>query len=201
MNTSLVLVVALGLIVGIAGCSSAEGDGGSDGSGGNSSGADDGDDDGADDGGADDGGAGDGGADAYGVCCVNASKYRCDTKAAFDQCAGFDMEACMQACGDMDFACQDDCFAQLEESEPDPSDCDEDDSVDCDGGSASSSGSGSGGGGGECGSSGATCSFDSDCCDDKCFDGLCYDRGGGSQCDWDSDCDSGECDDTGFCTL
>ncbi|NUO47942.1 MAG: hypothetical protein HOV80_03700, partial [Polyangiaceae bacterium] len=42
------------------------------------------------------------------TCCINDTNYTCPNKAAFDKCAGFDIDGCMQACSAGDFECQDD---------------------------------------------------------------------------------------------
>ena len=128
------------------------------------------------------------------TCCINGEGYACPNKAAFDQCGGgFDIDACMQACPEGDFACQDACFEQWTSGTPDPSACAADASIDC-----SSSGPTSGpstGSGPACTKSdvGAGCDYDDDCCSDNCYQGTCNDNTVGSGCDYDDDCDSANC--------
>lgn len=125
------------------------------------------------------------------TCCINASHYRCPDKAAFDKCAGFDIDACMQGCGFTDFNCMDDCFAQWDNATNDPSDCVEDPSAQC-------GGSGGTGGGGPVGScvgqwDGKQCDYDSDCSSNNCYNNKCYATDNGNPCDYDSDCNSNNC--------
>jgi len=132
------------------------------------------------------------------VCCLNSSKYECPDKAAFDQCVGFDMDACMSACGFDDFDCQDACFEQLASASHDPSGCTPNDSLDCGGsGAGGSSGEGPGpsssSGGPECSGELSGCDYDSDCCSNNCTNNACQSNGFGSPCDYDSDCDSNNC--------
>src|SRR4051812_28915839 len=59
------------------------------------------------------GGTGGGGTSSNGnggTCCLNGSFYQCDSKAAFDKCAGFDVGACNDACSASDFMCHQTCF-------------------------------------------------------------------------------------------
>jgi hypothetical protein len=46
-----------------------------------------------------------GGAGSGGSCCINGAFHACATSAAFQQCSGFDVGACLAACNPMDFMC------------------------------------------------------------------------------------------------
>lgn len=128
------------------------------------------------------------------VCCINDATYSCPNEAALDQCAGFDLDGCMDQCDFDDFDCNDACFDALANSTPDPSACTEDASVNCDG-SGSGPTSGPTGGGGTCIGEwdGAYCEKDSDCSSYNCVDDKCYGKEVGNPCDQDSDCGSYNC--------
>ncbi len=87
------------------------------------------------------------------TCCINDVGYDCADQAAFDQCIGFDIHACNEACAFGDSACHDDCFDQWSASEPDPDACEADPDVDC---STQS---------GTCGGTAIPCDLDLDCCE------------------------------------
>lgn len=162
------------MVLGFAVVACGGGDGGSGGSGGN--------------GGS---GAGNTNVTSKYTCCINDAHYRCPDKQAFDACAGFDIDACMQACSPADFDCMDGCFAQWESSSHDPSGCTEDATVQC-------GGTGGGGTGGSAGScvgewDGTQCDYDADCDSNNCFDNKCYATGNGNPCDYDADCASNNC--------
>ncbi len=127
------------------------------------------------------------------TCCINDTNYTCPNKAAFDKCAGFDIDGCMQACDPGDFACQDDCFAQWGMSDNDPSDCNEDPDASCGGPTTSSGPTTTSGPGGNCSDNGAGCDLDDDCCSGNCANNTCESNDVGSPCDLDDDCDSGNC--------
>jgi hypothetical protein len=65
------------------------------------------------------------------LCCINSDKYRCPNKAAFDKCAGFDVNACMNACSPTDPTCMQKCNDQAATSTHDPSSCNSDPTVNC----------------------------------------------------------------------
>jgi secreted trypsin-like serine protease len=65
--------------------------------------------------------SGDGGTTSY-SCCVDGTCYSCPTKAALDKCVGFDLGACLNACGS-NFACFAECQAKANASPKDPSGC------------------------------------------------------------------------------
>jgi hypothetical protein len=122
------------------------------------------------------------------TCCINDKHYRCPDKAAFDKCAGFDIDACMQACAPSDFMCPGSCFDQAANATNDPSSCQEDPSVQC----------GGSGGGGPVGScvgdwDGSMCDYDADCTSNNCFDNKCYGNDVGNPCEYDADCTSNNC--------
>lgn len=122
------------------------------------------------------------------ACCINDAKYRCPDKAAFDKCAGFDLDACIDMCTPGNFECMDTCFDQIANATNDPSDCTEDPSVTC----------GGSGGGGPVGScvgqwDGKQCDYDADCASNNCFENKCYATTVGNPCDYDADCDSNNC--------
>jgi hypothetical protein len=129
------------------------------------------------------------------TCCINDTNYTCPNKAAFDKCAGgFDIDACMQACEIGDFACQDECFMQLDDASPDPSDCNEDPEAQCSpSGPTSGPTSSSSTGGGNCSEPPAACELDNDCCSGNCTGNQCRTNDVGEPCELDDDCDSGNC--------
>ena len=101
-----------------------------------------------------------------GTCCLNGSFYDCTTKGSFDKCAGFDLDACMKACGQADFMCMDACFTKLETSSHDPSSCNRN----CTSGFCQGNTLGSG------------CTVDGDCDSHNCTSGQCQGNGAGSPC-------------------
>lgn len=159
-------------------------------------------------------GKGSGSGNSY-TCCINDAFYLCPNKAAFDQCAGFDIDGCMSACSFDDFECQDACFASWTSSDHDPSACEEDPAGTCgDTGGVTSGGATSGGATSGSGPSGSTssggcqdesafCEYDLDCCSNVCTDGFCQESDttclhDGGFCETGFDCCSLDCID-GFC--
>lgn len=124
-------------------------------------------------------------------CCINDAKYRCPDEAAFVQCMGFDIDACMQGCDPSDFACTDDCFDQWASSTPNPSACTADASVQCSGGGTTSTSSGPGTCVGEW--TGDNCDYDNDCSTDNCTNHKCYGNDPGNPCEYDNDCNTDNC--------
>ncbi|MEO6419113.1 MAG: hypothetical protein ABIP39_06885 [Polyangiaceae bacterium] len=129
-----------------------------------------------------------------GTCCLNGSFYDCTTKDSFDKCAGFDLDACMKACGEADFRCMDTCFTKLETSTHDPSSCNRAASRD----SQCKTTPAPGPGPSTCKGSGtspinAKCTVDGDCCSSNCTSGFCQGNTLGSGCTVDGDCDSRNC--------
>ncbi len=119
-------------------------------------------------------------------CCLNGVTYACPGKAAFDDCVGFDVGGCIEACDPADFMCPDECFQKAANTEPDPSGCQEE----------SDTGTGTcPGTGGSCEGTleGVACDIDSDCKSLNCFKGQCYGSEVGNPCDIDSDCKSLNC--------
>jgi hypothetical protein len=116
-------------------------------------------------------------------CCINDAHYRCPDQASFDKCAGFDIDACMQACSPADFMCSQGCFDKWTSSSHDPSACTEDASVQC------------GGGGGSCVGDwdGTQCDYDVDCASNNCYQNKCYANDVGNPCEYDVDCTSNNC--------
>ena len=119
----------------------------------------------------------------YGSCCLNDSYYSCSTKAAFDQCAGFDIGACHDGCG-ADFGCHMQCDTQAASTTHDPSACARDASHDNTCGTIS----------GSCvGTRGVACSYSSQCSSNNCTDGHCYGTAVGNPCGYSSQCASNNC--------
>ncbi len=88
-------------------------------------------------------------------CCINGKGYACPDKTAFDQCAGFDVARCIEACAPSDPVCPMECHEKLAMSTPDPSDCTPD------AGACSSSSSGSS----SCSGTAIPCDLQMDCCE------------------------------------
>ena len=121
-----------------------------------------------------------------GTCCLNGSFYDCQSKAAFDQCAGFDPGACHAACSVSDFACQMACDTKAANATHDPSACVRSASRDSE--------CSTGGSGGSCvGSRGVACTYSTQCSSGNCHDGHCYARSNGNPCDYSTQCDSNNC--------
>lgn len=135
----------------------------------------------------DSGMVGDSGGGGLFECCIDRVGYRCPNNASFNQCVGFDLEACLDACPFEDFDCPPSCFDMAAAASPDPSSCSEDPTVDC-----------SGGGGGSC-SPGPACDTNADCDSNNCASGACYDTANGCLCDTNRDCTSNNCA-SGVCT-
>jgi hypothetical protein len=127
-----------------------------------------------------------GGSSSGGQCCINDAFYACGSSAAFQQCAGFDVGACLAACAPMDVTCPQGCFMRSSMARPDPSACTRDVSRD-----------------GECGSSsgtcntqrGVACTLDSQCSSRNCTEGYCRANSAGARCTLDSHCESRNCTD------
>ncbi|MCU0695486.1 MAG: hypothetical protein MUC96_03025 [Myxococcaceae bacterium] len=131
------------------------------------------------------GAASGGGSGSGGSCCINGAFYACATSAAFEQCSGFDVGACLAACNPMDFMCPAQCSQRAAASRPDPSACTRDMSRD-----------------GTCGSSttcndfrGSACTLSSQCSSNNCTGGYCRSRSTGSRCTLSSQCESNNCTD------
>lgn len=142
------------------------------------------------------GGAGGGGGGGTvigggGTCCLNGSFHDCQSKAAFDKCAGFEVGACHAACSGGDFDCHMKCDMQAAGATHDPSSCNRVASRD----SECSSGAGGGGGsGGSCvGSRGVACTYSTQCSSGNCTDGYCYAKSNGNPCTYSTQCNSGNC--------
>jgi hypothetical protein len=131
-----------------------------------------------------DGGGSDGGPGFTGVCCLNDAFYACATKAAFDQCMGFDVAACHAMCAPDDFNCHMKCDQQAINAKHDPSACTRDASKD-----------------GQCaascvGTSVGSCTLATDCgFTQHCVKGSCYDDKPGQPCSLATDCGT-----NGHCT-
>lgn len=139
-------------------------------------------------------------------CCLPSGNYSCPDEAAFDACAGFDIDGCLDGCALDDFTCQEDCFDQLFDATHDPSGCTADASVDCNSTGSGPSGPGATSGPGPSSSSGGPqcseilsgCDYDDDCCSNNCAGNTCYGNSFGDPCEYDDDCDSTNCYD-GIC--
>ncbi len=145
------------------------------------------------------------------TCCLDDVHYACPDEASFDQCSGFDIDACMQACAEADFACQDGCFQQWVSAAHDPSECVVDPAGSCGpqggvtSGGPDSTGSGPGASTstGGCRDESAFCDHDTDCCSTVCTDGFCQESDttclhDGGFCETGFDCCSLDCV-SGFC--
>lgn len=131
------------------------------------------------------GGAGGGPSGNGGSCCLNGSFHDCQSKAAFDKCAGFDVGACHGACSGPDFSCHMACDTQASSSTHDASSCTRVAARD-----------------GECGSSllcvgtrGAACTYSTQCSSGNCTKGYCYPTSNGNPCTYSTQCGSGNCTD------
>jgi hypothetical protein len=70
------------------------------------------------------------GQESVGQCCVNGLYYACPTAGAFEQCAGFDLSRCYQACPVLDEGCAQACSQASLGARRDPSTCTHDPSRD-----------------------------------------------------------------------
>jgi hypothetical protein len=120
-----------------------------------------------------------------GSCCLNGAFYACDSEAAFQACAGFDLGKCHDECAFDDFDCHIKCDEKAASASHDPSMCQRDSKKDGDCEVASScSGSWNG----------QECNYSTQCPNDyHCTDGKCYPAKTGNPCDYSTECDSGNC--------
>jgi hypothetical protein len=133
-----------------------------------------------------------------GTCCLNGAFYNCTSQAAYGQCAGFDIDACMGACSPSDPACAQGCMEKLSTAKHDPSACQRDPSKDGTCSISNNSGPSPSGCSSDIGL--GSCSIDQDCpTGEHCTNGKCYDNAAGSLCTIDPDCGSGNHCTNGCC--